>query len=440
MGRLLVWLVVSTMAACTPVAAPAASLSKTSNAQAPDAGCEASGCEREKSPSDSAPNTQVGNGRAPAPNMDAGTKAQPSAAGKSAAAPARGEAGRAEASAAESGNAGAAGSSVDAADMRLAGQNVMAGMGGPTAGAGGEPSTTITPVSDMLVRPAESECEYLELRAKNDAAGAPYKVPTGDVVQCFLIDAGFDAPTQALEFKAMIEHPEIVEHMVVRSWGRSDVRGPLVSCSESNETYAMVAVWAPGMDDWYYPADMGVDLGRGLFTLEVRYVNNGSAPVDDTSGMRVCTTKKLRPRTASMSWLGNQVFVVPGSVRDYPVGGRCTPQNQKEPIHILRVAPYMNALGKRATMQIDRIDGTMDLLLDQPHMGGQNKSYDVPATVRVGDTVLSTCYYDNPSPSTVSVGVRNGSELCHFFVLAYPPYALVSDTIDIEHNSCLGSP
>ena len=96
----------------------------------------------------------------------------------------------------------------------------------------------------MLVRPAESECEYVELRAKNDAAGAPYRVPSGDVVQCFLIDAGFDAPTQALEFKALVEHPELVVHMVVRSWGRSDVRGPLISCSEGNETYAMVAVWA----------------------------------------------------------------------------------------------------------------------------------------------------------------------------------------------------
>lgn len=439
MERLFVWLVVSTMAACTPVAAPATSVSKGSHAQASDAGCEASGCGDRSS--ESASTTQVGNGRAPTPAADGGSKAQPAAAGKSGAAAVRGEAGRTERSAAEGGKAGSAGASVDGSDTRLAGQSVTAGTGGAAAGgAGADANTTNMPVTDMLVRPEASECEYLELRAKNDAAGAPYKVPPGDVVQCFLIDAGFDAPTQALEFKAMIEHPELVNHMVLRSWGRSDVRGPLISCSEDNETYAMVAVWAPGMDDWYYPKDMGIDLGRGLFTLEVRYVNSGSTPVDDNSGMRVCTTKKLRPRAASMSWLGNQVFVVPGSVKDYPIAGRCTPQNQREPIHILRVAPYMNALGKRAKMQIDRIDGSMELLLDEPHSGGQNKSYDVPATVRVGDTVLSTCYYDNPSPSTVSVGVRNGSELCHFFVLSYPPYALVSDTIEIEHNSCLGSP
>jgi hypothetical protein len=432
MGKLVVFVVVSTLVACTPVGAPSTSVSQGSKAPPSDAGCDASSCnERQR---DSASSTQVGSG----PQSDAGAgPAQRAAAGKGAA-PKRGDepsmpdAGRAGA-AAHGGKAGTAGGSEDASVPHPQEQP-------PVAGSEGASGAITTSLSDMLVRPAESECEYLELRAKNDAAGSPYKVPTGDVVQCFLIDAGFDAPTQALEFKAMVEHPELVGHMVLRTWGRSDVRGPLISCSEGNETYAMVAVWAPGMDDWYYPADMGVDLGRGLFSLEVRYVNTSSTEVDDSSGMRVCTTKKLRPRTASMSWLGNQVFVVPGSVSNYPVSGSCTPQNQTEPIHILRVAPYMNALGKRATMQIDRIDGSMDVLFDKPHAPLQNNSYDVPATVRVGDTVLSTCYYDNPSPSAVSVGVRNGNELCHFFVLAYPAYALVNDTINFEHNSCLGSP
>ncbi|HTU62053.1 MAG TPA: hypothetical protein VMF89_26530, partial [Polyangiales bacterium] len=273
-----------------------------------------------------------------------------------------------------------------------------------------------------------------------DGSGTPIQVPPGERLQCFLIDAGFDAPTQALEFKALIDHPDVVKHIVLRTWERSDVRGPIVDCSESNSTHKMVSVWAPGMDDWYFPTDMGLDLGRGLFHLEVHYVNPG-AGVTDASGMRICTTRALRPRTASMSWLGNQAFVIPGGATDYAVRGRCTPQNHSEPIRILRVAPYMNDLGQRFSMQIDRIDGSTFPLIEDLHTPQINRSYDVPATLRVGDSILSTCYFSNPSASSVSIGVELGAELCHFFVLASPAYALInSPLISAENNSCLGSP
>jgi len=295
--------------------------------------------------------------------------------------------------------------------------------------------------SDALVRPSESECDYLELRARSDGMGAPFHVPTGEHMACFLIDAGFDSPTQALEFKALIEQPDLVTNIVLRTLESSEVRGPVISCAEGNSTHKMVAVWAPGMDDWYYPADVGVELGRGLFYLEVLYNNRSGAEAEDRSGMRVCTTQKVRPRTASMSWLGNQVFLIPGGARDYPVSGRCTPRAQVDPIRLLRVAPYMHARGVRSVMQIDRIDGSTQLLLDEPFVPTQNKAYDIPATVRAGDTILSRCYYDNHSASSVGVGVLSDSELCHFFVLATPAYSLVSaSTINIENNSCLGSP
>lgn len=296
------------------------------------------------------------------------------------------------------------------------------------------------PSGEALVRPSESDCEYVEVRARSEASGTPFQVPPGELMQCFLIDAGFEVPTQALEFKALIDQPEIVKHIVLRTWEQSDVRGPVISCNESSDTHSMVAVWAPGMDDWYYPNDVGLDLGRGLFKLEIHYHNTGNSAVMDASGMRVCTTTKLRPQTASMSWLGNQAFVIPGGAMNYPVQGRCTPQNQTEPIHLLRVAPYAKNLGQRFKMQIDRIDGSTVTLLDDLREPGIGKSYDTPATVRVGDTILSTCYFDNPSASSVSIGLGANNELCHFFVLAYPAYALVdTPTINVENNSCVGS-
>jgi hypothetical protein len=102
--------------------------------------------------------------------------------------------------------------------------------------------------------------------------------------------------------------------------------------------------------------------------------------------------------------------------------------------------PFMKSHGKRATMEIDRIDGTVQKVLDVPSSPDKRPIYDTPFTVRLGDTVLSTCFFDNASGSSVTVGVNENEELCHFFVLAYPAYQLVGGNFNIESNSCLGSP
>ena len=422
MSRRTAVLLLLMMAACTPVGAPVQAPS------ARDAGCEsaADGCGEPTGRRTSSARAGMSG------EEDAGAAQKPAADGGAAQ---------------TRGAAGANALGVDSGVVEKPGASAAGSQAASSAGAGGSASdemnamTADTAAADELVRPAQSECEYVEVRARSDGAGTPTEVPPGDHSQCFLIDAGFDAPTQALEFKAQLDRSELVKHMVLRTWERSDVRGPIVDCNETNSTHNMVSLWAPGMDDWYFPADMGIELGRGLFHLEIHYINPGSAAVSDSSGMRVCTTKKLRPRTASMSWLGNQAFVIPGGALDYPVRGRCTPQAQTEPIRILRVAPFMNDLGQRFEMQIDRIDGSTFPLLEEMHTPQAYKSYDVPATLRVGDSILSTCYFNNPSSSNVSIGVEDGKELCHFFVLAYPAYALVnSGLINVENNSCLGSP
>jgi len=69
----------------------------------------------------------------------------------------------------------------------------------------------------------------------------------------------------------------------------------------------------------------------------------------------------------------------------------------------------------------------------------ERKIYDTPAVVRVGDSVLSTCYFDNPKASAVMIGTKNDNELCHMLVLAYPAHALVDNAWSVENNSCAGA-
>lgn len=291
--------------------------------------------------------------------------------------------------------------------------------------------------------PDASECDYVEIRAQKDAMGTPYDVPADatDLYQCFLIDLAFDAPKQGLAFEHLPGNEGVVHHWMLRTLGESDRKpGTLITCDDLYPTNKLVASWTPGGANWYLPKDVGLDLGRGLFILEIHYNNIGNPATTDRTGVRVCTSKAPRPNTASISWLGSQLFTVPPRSADYPVSSRCRPTRQTEPLQLLQVTPHMHLHGVRATMRLDRADGTSEMLFDEPFAFGSEKSYRNLGQLNVGDTLVSTCYYDNPDNTTLRMGVKTTDEMCHFFVAAYPPYQLVSDTFSLENDACLGPP
>jgi len=311
------------------------------------------------------------------------------------------------------------------------------------SGASGTPTTgTPAVMEDEAVRPEDSECEYIELRARQDESGAPFQVGADatDLYQCFLFDMKFDAPTQALSFETVPDNLNVVHHWLLRTADRIDATGPLITCDATYPTNKLVAGWAPGSSDWYLPKDVGIDLGRGLFYLEVHYNNIGKPATTDRSGARICTTKKLRPKNASVSWLGTQLFTVPPRVSSYEISGRCQPAGQTEPIHIVRTWPHMHMFGVHASMFVDRADRTRETIFDDPFSFSSQRAYDIPVVLQPGDSIMTSCFFDNPLDYPVTVGTKTTDEMCHFFVIAYPAFALTNNVPSTEPNVCLGLP
>lgn len=285
-----------------------------------------------------------------------------------------------------------------------------------------------------------AECEYIEIRAQKDTTGTPYDIPADatDLYQCFLIDLAFSEPTQALAFEHLPDNEQVVHHWMLRTLERVDRQPTLVTCDDLYPTNKLVASWSPGASNWYLPKDVGVDLGRGLFILEIHYNNIGNPATTDRSGVRVCTTKKPRANTASISWLGSQLFTVPPKTNNYPISSRCKPTHQTDTLQILQVTPHMHLHGVRASMRVDRADGTSQMLFDGPFDFGSQTAYRGLGELKLGDTLVSTCYYDNPDNTVLRMGTRTTDEMCHFFVAAYPPHQLVSDVFSLENDACLG--
>jgi hypothetical protein len=317
--------------------------------------------------------------------------------------------------------------------------------GGTAGAAGGSPGTVmdVPPEApeDVPVAPDDSECTFLEIRARADSSGAAYQVPADalDSYQCFVYDEAYDAPTQALAIYPRIDNKSVVHHWLLYVTEEVDVSKITTQCGSFAPNSSLLAGGGPGGPDWYLPKNVGVDLAKGKFILEVHYNNIGATATTDRSGARICTTRNLRPETAIVSWLGNQLFTIPARAVDYQVQGRCKPQVTK-PIHLLRSWPHMHLLGTRLSMELDRADGTKSTVFDVPFSFQAQKNVDAKVVLQPGDSLLTTCYYTNPNDYAVGIGERAEDEMCNNFVIAYPAGALTTDFFSLVNNACLGAP
>lgn len=302
--------------------------------------------------------------------------------------------------------------------------------------AAAEPETETEP------DPEPSECEYVEIRANADGAGAPFAVPADatDLYQCFVVDLAFKERTQALAFEHVLDNIAVVHHLTLSMVDPSEQTSGNFTCADMRPSARILETWGPGTEAWKLPKDVGLDLNSGVFLLEIHYNNIAKPATTDSSGIRICTTRTPQPIAASVSWLGSQFFTIPPRSSSHAIANRCTPSKQTEPIHMLRIWPHMHMRGVRASMQLDRAAGGSEVLLDKPYAFENQKAYETSAVLQPGDSLLSTCYYDNPSNFTVPFGQGTAEEMCHFIVIAYPADQLINDAWSLENGVCLGAP
>jgi len=331
----------------------------------------------------------------------------------------------------KAGNAGAAGSALTPQAAATA-----PGAGAGTAAVGG----TMAGAPALPELPTDAECEYVDILARNDLSNNPYRVPadTRDDYKCFLFDLAFEQPTQALSFAPVTDNLAVMHHWLLYSMETYGSREAIVDC-EYPPGYRMIAGGTSSTNTWAFPPEVGMAMGRGLFMLEVHYNNIGKAETTDRSGVRICTTKRLRPNTATVSWLGVEAFIVPPRAASYQVGNRCRPTS-RQPIHLLRYWPHMHNLGVRAVMRLTHADGRSESLHDAPYAFDDQVSYPTSYVMQPGDSLTTTCYFDNPNNYPVAAGFKTSDEMCNHFVIAYPAEALTNDALSAWNVACVGPP
>jgi hypothetical protein len=339
------------------------------------------------------------------------------------------------------GTTGAGGSSSGTGEAVGAGGST--GMGGAgmsgaaggvaTGGAGGTP-----PTGDW---PADCEQRYRLVAhgqskpndtTKFNVSGAPTK----QFYQCFFFKAPYGTDiVQSLAFRPIIDDARVIHHWILYGSDTANgTDGQVGGTGCSNGLF--IAGWAPGGKGADFPADVGLEMPKGanaFFSLEIHYNNNaGYTDALDASGVEFCTTKKFRTNTAAVHWLGsNSILVAPHQTQD--VVGQCDP-TATQPIHILGVSPHMHQIGVHAKLVLNRKNGTKEILHDRPFAFSDQQAYPLDVIVNDGDTLTTTCTYNNTTNGLVTFGPATENEMCYNFTTAYPAGSLSSSA----NNHCMG--
>jgi hypothetical protein len=310
----------------------------------------------------------------------------------------------------------------------------------------GFPKMAGQPPPGMLDPPPADAEECFELHAHNAQTPGDttkFDVRAGEFYHNFVFKAPYDRVVTALSFDPLIDNAAVLHHWLLFQVVTGSVGADGSHADDPVGTHpnsVLIAGWAPGGQANRAPPDVSFSLPPpgGQFELEFHYFNSTGATAPDSSGVRVCITSKPVPNLATITWLGTEdILILPGTKST--ASGTCTPKNPgKQDIHILSSSPHMHKLGTHMTTIVNRADGGHETLHDAPFAFSDQRMYVEPMVIHPGDTLSTTCTYENAS-SLVLYGSSTTDEMCYNFVAAYPANALSNPGASLEgsQNTCL---
>ena len=296
-------------------------------------------------------------------------------------------------------------------------------VGAPPPDAGGDPS------DDLPCEPTHV------LRAHAPGSTDPYPVPENadNLYTCFAFRPEWGRDTQAIAWAPLIGDDRVVHHWILYEAPIPRPDGSIFPCTGMPLDAQFVMGWAPGGGARVMPDDVGFELpdpGKTLI-LQVHY-NNAARHADalDDTGVAICTTETPRAQTAGIVWLGTLGIAIPPRARDWPAVGHCPGLISAvlpSPLTVLSAFPHMHTYGTSIRTDILRVSGGRETLLEVDPWDFNDQHEHIleePLQIQKGDTLQTTCRYDNTSDLPVFFGEGTDDEMCFNFVTVYPTSSL----------------
>jgi hypothetical protein len=265
--------------------------------------------------------------------------------------------------------------------------------------------------------------------AGSTTAKYPVPNPTSDSYVCFNFRSPFASGEQAIALAPIIDDARVIHHWILYGTNSTLTDGSISNnCQSATITDTHVSGWAPGGQNMVLDPDVGLVLDYPYFQLQIHYNNSRYADGADASGIAFCTTTTPRPNAAGIVSLGTVLFSIPANANDFAVTSNCSnlASDGRTTMTVLGTSPHMHLLGTGFRTQHLR-GATTDMGdLSNIPLGtwsfDNQKHYTTSPRRQVlpGDTLRTTCFFDNPSSSAVTFGPRTRDEMCYDFITVYP--------------------
>lgn len=281
-------------------------------------------------------------------------------------------------------------------------------------------------------REGETCWEFPAHGTSSPSDNSKFDVPIDESYAQFYFDVPWPAGSVATRHGTDFDNLQVVHHWLAFSSTAGDPHGTVVRNATGTtlgENAELIGGWALGGCSSTYPDDVGVQLpSSGKIMVQWHYFNSTGRPQQDGSRVQICTMPEgSRPNIAGVTFLGTEDL---GGFRGMDLGeqsfsGTC-PNDSGAPITIIAFTPHMHTIGSNMRSVVTRAEGGKETIFDHPFAFDQQVTYDLdpPYVLRPGDSITTTCTYQNDTGSNVPYGQSTKEEMCYQFALAYPYRAL----------------
>ena len=284
--------------------------------------------------------------------------------------------------------------------------------------------------------------EEPEFATTHSVTFEPYEADfatAADDYRCFIVDPQISSESFLTGFEVLPSNREIAHHMILYA-PTSEIAlnqayqldeadpGPGYSCyGDPRIDNRMIAPWAPGSDQWYYPNGTGVRMEEGqILILQMHYSNASEDPLDSTT-VNLNVQETVNQELYTSFFVHSNIAIPSGHLEHTETLKRKVKvlSGYDGPLELRAMGPHMHRLGISSNVSLTKEDGIEYCLIDVPYYDFNWQrvyTYSEPVLMQPDDMFELNCVFDSTDQtSTTYFGDGTSDEMCLMTVFASVP-------------------
>jgi hypothetical protein len=272
-----------------------------------------------------------------------------------------------------------------------------------------------------------------------------FDIAPGEFYEQFYYNVPWPADQVATSYATVADNAQVLHHWLLFSTNETQTEGahitaPLPTLIGTDPV--LLAGWAVGGPNLVMPDDVGMELPNPGRTINVQwhFYNSTSTNQQDHSYVQICTVaKSSRPNIGGITWMGTEdlngnVFTGGAGMPAKMVSTfttNCAPGRGDIPIHIMGFEPHMHRLGKNMKTTVNHMGGMNEVIFDKPFSFGNETHYFEEYDLKPGETMTTSCTFDNDTDKGVPFGESTDTEMCYQFTFHYPAHSITNGAFSL---------